>query len=74
VLLGALRELLERTNDVLGALTYLRLYVADQEKAGTARICPSCVEEVYSMIDALRLRIWRNLPWWFGVPEVEFAA
>ncbi|KAJ7355633.1 hypothetical protein DFH08DRAFT_933480 [Mycena albidolilacea] len=74
VLLGALRELLERMNDVLGALTYLRLYVADQEKAGTARICPSCVKEVYNMIDALRLRIWRNLPWWFGVPEVEFAA
>ncbi|KAJ7850028.1 hypothetical protein B0H14DRAFT_2582226 [Mycena olivaceomarginata] len=44
VLLGALRELLERTNDVLGALTYLRLYVADQEKAGTARICPELRE------------------------------
>ncbi|KAF7356925.1 BTB domain-containing protein [Mycena venus] len=73
-LLVALRELVEQTHDILGALTYLRLYITEPEKASKMNICANCEKGICNTIEALRLRIWRNLPWWFGVPEIEFHA
>ncbi|KAJ6581148.1 hypothetical protein B0H19DRAFT_1060806 [Mycena capillaripes] len=69
----ALRDLAEETHDILGALTYLRLYISEPERAPKMKICPGCAKGVCNIISALRLHIWLNLPRWFGVPDVEFT-
>ncbi|KAJ6561224.1 hypothetical protein DFH09DRAFT_1481764 [Mycena vulgaris] len=71
VLLVALRRLAEDTHDLLGALTYLRLYISKPECAPKMKICPSCVEATCKTVAVLRMRIWGSLPEWFGVPGVK---
>ncbi|KAJ7173573.1 hypothetical protein C8R46DRAFT_1189784 [Mycena filopes] len=73
-LLAALRELGERSPDVLGALTYLRLYICEPGQARRLGICGGCAEGVCKTIAALRLQIWRSLPEWFDVRGVVMTA
>ncbi|KAJ7460671.1 hypothetical protein FB451DRAFT_1499432 [Mycena latifolia] len=70
-LLVALRQLAADTHDLLGALTYLRIYISEPDRAPKMQICPSCAASICEIVASLRLRIWRNLPVWFGVPEVN---
>ncbi|KAJ7636135.1 hypothetical protein DFH06DRAFT_1100234 [Mycena polygramma] len=70
-LLAALRDLAEETHDILGALTYLRLYITDP--VNPPKLCAVCAKGLCDEIAALRLRIWVNFPHWAGL-DVKCTA
>ncbi|KAJ7089729.1 hypothetical protein B0H15DRAFT_269397 [Mycena belliarum] len=70
-LLAALRSLADDTHDILGALTYLRLYISEPERAPKLKICAQCAAVTCRTIAVLRLRIWTSLPLWFKVAGVK---
>ncbi|KAJ7027929.1 hypothetical protein C8F04DRAFT_964614 [Mycena alexandri] len=73
-LLTALRELGDHTHDILGALTYLRLYISEPGQASRMKICAGCAKALCDASAALRLQIWRSLPEWFDLTGVELTA
>ncbi|KAJ7777275.1 hypothetical protein B0H16DRAFT_1504904 [Mycena metata] len=73
-LLTALRELGDHTHDILGALTYMRLYISEPGQASRMKICAGCAKGLCDAAAALRLQIWRSLPEWFDLTGVELMA
>ncbi|KAJ7695027.1 hypothetical protein B0H17DRAFT_1131551 [Mycena rosella] len=71
-LLVALRRLAGDTHDILGALTYLRIYITEPDRAPKMKICRTCAAATCGVVATLRLRIWSSLPLWFGVPGVRW--
>ncbi|KAJ7113665.1 hypothetical protein C8R43DRAFT_128786 [Mycena crocata] len=67
--LRAVRDTTAETHDILGALTYLRIYVTDP--ASPVKACACCTKCVLVMITMLRLTFWLSLPELFGFPEVK---